>query len=163
MPPGQGVAQDCDNSRALTNLLFDLLRGYALDAAIQLRLSGFEFTVSKDGENRPLEMAVINHVRDMDRIFEFKQRAAYNFNAITILVNNMPIHNPELCGRIRDNVLIAAECANAKLLVFQTKAENTQSKTAAANLLDALRTVVTGFEKNIRRRAMDALNKSVFC
>lgn len=137
---------DCEHPRVLTSLMFGVLDGYGLEAAIQLRLPGLEFTISKDGENRPLEVAVISHVRSMDRIFEFKKRAAYNFDCITILVNNMPIHNPELCGRIRDNLLIAVECANAKLHAVQTKAENTQSKATATNLLEALRCAVADFE-----------------
>lgn len=138
---------DCDHPRSLSNLLFGLLQGYGLEAVIQFRLPGLEFTTSKEGENRPLEMAVISHIRSMDRIFEFKKRAAYNYDCITIMVNNMPIQNAELCGRIRDNLLIAAECANAKLHALQTHAENTQSKATASSLLDAMRDAVTAFDK----------------
>ena len=138
---------DCDNPRQLSALLFKLLAGYGLDAAIQLRLPGSELTIGKEGDNHPLEVAIIRHVRDMDRIFEFKKRAAYNYERITILVNNMPVDNPELCGRIRDSVLIAAECANAKLLAVQTSAENNLSKATAARLLEALRTGVQDFEQ----------------
>lgn len=32
----------------------------------------------------------MNHVRTLERIFEFKQRAAYNFEHITLLITNMP-------------------------------------------------------------------------
>lgn len=144
---------DCDHPRPLTSLLFGLLDGYGLAGAIQLRLPGLEFTISKEGENRPLEVAVIKHVRDLERIFEFKTRAAYNFDCITILVNNMPVANPELCGRIRDNVLIAAECANARLHALQAKAENQQSKTTAASLLDALRGALADFDRKYAQAA----------
>jgi CheY-like chemotaxis protein len=137
----------CDNPRALLDSLFQLLRGYRLDAAIQLRLPGLEKTFGEDGESRPLEVSVINHVRNMDRIFQFNRRAAYNFERITILVNNMPIHDPELCGRVRDNVVIAAECANVKLHVQRINAEHSQSKVTAANLLDALQSAVMDFER----------------
>lgn len=141
---------DCDHPRSLTRLLFSLLGGYGLDAAIQIRLPGLEWTIGPEGENRPLEMAIMSHVRHMDRIFEFKMRAAYNYESITILVNNMPVENPELCGRIRDNVLIAAECANAKLLGIQASAENAHAKTTAAELLGALREEIGGFEAKYR-------------
>jgi CheY-like chemotaxis protein len=138
---------DCDNPRALLDSLFKLLCGYKLDAAIQFRLPGLEQTFGEDGESRPLEVSVINHVRNMDRIFQFNKRAAYNFERITILVNNMPIHEPELCGRVRDNVVIAAECANVKLQVQRINAEHSQSKVTAANLLDALQSAVMDFER----------------
>jgi hypothetical protein len=59
----------------------------------------------------------------------------------------MPIHEPELCGRVRDNVVIAAECANVKLQVQRINAEHSQSKVTAANLLDALQSAVMDFER----------------
>lgn len=138
---------DCDNHSALLASLFHLLRGYKLDAAIQLRLPGLEKTFGESGESRPLEVAVINHVRSMDRIFQFNKRAAFNFERITVLVNNMPIHEPELSGRIRDNVVIAAECADVKLQEQRINAEHSQSKVTAANLLDSLQCVVMDFER----------------
>ncbi len=142
---------DCDSPRALIDSLFHLLQGYKLDAAIQIRLPGLEQTIGDDGESRPLEVAVINHVRSMDRIFQFKTRAAFNFDRITILVNNMPVQEAELCGRLRDNVLIAAECANVKLHMQQVSEENSRSKVTAASLLDALQNAVMDFERKYLR------------
>ncbi|MDD5297758.1 MAG: response regulator [Rhodocyclaceae bacterium] len=141
---------DCEHPRSLLNLLFELLRGYKLQSAIQLRMPGVELTVSEEGENRPFEVAVINHVRNMDRILQFKTRAAYNFEHITILINNMPLHDQEFCGRIRDHLAIAAECANARLQSQITKAENAQSKATARGLLDELQRAVSDFDSNYR-------------
>ena len=138
---------DCAHPRALVGELFDLLEAYQLQTAIQLRLPGLELTISDNGENQPLEVSVINHVRNMGRIFEFKSRAAYNFENITLLINNVPLHDPDLCGRIRDNVAIAVECTQAKLQALQTKAENAQARGGVADLLDTLRNEVQGFEK----------------
>lgn len=138
---------DCDDLHDLLRSLFGVMRAYRLESAIQLRLPDLEMTVNADGESGPLEVAVINNVRSMDRIFEFKSRAAYNFEHITILVNNVPLADPDLCSRIRDNLAIAAECANAKLQALQTKAENTQAKETAADLLIVLQAAVQDFEK----------------
>lgn len=138
----------CENPREMLDMLFRLMRAYRLHTAVQIRLPGHELTISEDGENRPLEMAVINHVRNLDRIFEFKTRSAYNFEYITVLVNDMPRHDPELCGRLRDHLAIAAECANARLQNLQTKAENTKAKATATDLIGALREVVATFERN---------------
>jgi DNA-binding response OmpR family regulator len=142
---------ECHDTSALLDLLFQLLAGYHLQAAIQLRLPNQELTISDAGKNRPLEVAVINNVRGMGRIFEFKSRAAFNFDAITLMVNNMPLSDPDLCGRLRDNVLIAAECANAKLQAQQVNAENTRSKSTAAELLTMMQTVVADFERKYLR------------
>lgn len=137
---------DCSNPRALLDSLFNLLQAFQLQCAVQLRLPGFETTLSKNGENIPLEVAVINHVRGMERIFEFKMRAVYNFEHLTILVNNLPHHDQDLCGRLRDHIAIATECADAKLKSLQTKAEHTQAKDTAADLLSALQSTVENFD-----------------
>lgn len=123
------------------------MRSYQLNTAIQIRLTDTEMTVNEYGDSLPLELAVINNVRSMDRIFEFKSRAAYNFEHITILINNVPLNDPELCGQIRDNIAIAAESANSKLQALQTKVENTKVKGATADLLAELQSAVQSFEK----------------
>ena len=136
---------NCETPHALVESLFPLMRSYRLQTAIQIRLPGLEMTVNESGGSQPLEVAVINNMRSMEHIFEFKSRAAYNFEHITILVNNVPLHDPDLCGILRDNVAIAAECADAKLQTLQTKSENTVVKGGAADLLSALQTTVRDF------------------
>ncbi|MFZ4537804.1 MAG: response regulator [Propionivibrio sp.] len=137
---------DCETPSALLQALFSLMRSSGLQTAIQIRLPDLEITSNEAGESLPLEVAVINNMRSMERIVEFKSRAAYNFEHITILINNVPIHDPDLCGILRDNVAIAAECANAKLQALQTKSENTMAKGVAADLLSSLQTAVQNFE-----------------
>lgn len=113
---------DCESPPSLLRALFSLMRSYRLQTAIQIRLPGLEMTVNEAGESLPLEVAVINTMRGMERLFEFKSRAVYNFEHITILVNNVPLENPDLCGILRDNLAIAAESANSRLQAMQTKA-----------------------------------------
>lgn len=139
---------ECGSAPALIALLFDLLRGYGLQSAIQIRLPGLEMTVGADGEDRPLEVAIIGHVRNLDRIFEFKTRAAYNFEHITVLINNVPLHDPELCGRLRDHLAIAVESANGKIENLLTKEGFSQAKDTAAELFAELQAVVKEVEKN---------------
>ena len=139
---------DCEGVHGLLDLLFDLLDAYHLQAAVQIRLPGQELTVSKDGQNLPLEVSVVNHVRGMGRIFEFSTRGAYNYDNITVLINNMPTADPDHCGRLRDHLAIAAECAQAKLTAMQIKAENTQARGDLAGMLQAL----DGEVQNIERR-----------
>lgn len=139
---------DCHSPRSLITLLLDLLRAYGLQSAIQIRLPGEEITLGAHGENHPLEVAIISHVRKMDRIFEFKRRAAYNFEHITVLINNVPLHDPELCGRLRDHLAIAVESANGKIDNLLTKEGFSQARDTAAELFAQLQTVVQEVEKN---------------
>jgi CheY-like chemotaxis protein len=59
--------------------------------------------------NVPLEVSVLNHVRESGRIFQFKSRCVFNYGQVTLLVNNMPLDDAERCGRIRDNGALLAK------------------------------------------------------
>ncbi|WP_018605607.1 response regulator [Uliginosibacterium gangwonense] len=110
----------CENYRAIAEAFLGLLAVYQLRGAVQLRIQGQEYTFSPEGENQPLAISVIRKVREMGRVVEFKQHAAYNYESTSILVNSMPLDDPDLCGRIRDNLCIAAESIDAKLGALET-------------------------------------------
>ena len=115
---------ECETPDDLIQASLSALQGFNLEGAVQIRMQGSEKTCSAYGENWPLEVAVINHIRTLDRIFEHKHLAAFNFDNITMLVTNMPRHEFELCGRIRDHLAIAVESANAKIRAMQSFMEN---------------------------------------
>jgi len=136
---------ECSSYLAIADALLEFLRAYKLKGVIQIRMRNFEATLSDEGMNRPLELSVINHIRTLERIFEFKTRAAYNFDHLTVMVNNMPVDNPELCGSIRDNVAIAAESADAKLLALQAFADGERTREEILGVLNAVREAVQTF------------------
>lgn len=115
---------ECETPDDLIQESLGALQGFNLEGAVQIRMQGSEKKCSAYGENWPLEVAVINHIRTLDRIFEHKHLAAFNFDNITMLVTNMPRHEFELCGRIRDHLAIAMESANAKIRAMQSFMEN---------------------------------------
>ncbi|MBI4986510.1 MAG: response regulator [Rhodocyclales bacterium] len=136
---------ECSSYLEIADALLEFLRAYKLKGVIQIRMRNFEATLSDEGMNRPLELSVINHIRTLERIFEFKTRAAYNFDHLTVMVNNMPVDNPELCGSIRDNVAIAAESADAKLLALQAFADGERTREEILGVLNAVREAVQTF------------------
>jgi CheY-like chemotaxis protein len=101
--------------------VLDMLRRYRLEGVAQTRISNRTLTLSPQGTNLPLEVSVLEHVRTMGRIFEFRNRSAHNFDRLTMMINNMPLSDPELCGRLRDHLCIAAECADARLRAIATE------------------------------------------
>ena len=95
--------------------LLELLHRYGLRGTAQANVGGRAYTLGEEGANLPLEVSVMNHVRSMETIFEFRKRAVFNFGRATVMVANMPVHDPDFCGRIRDNMAIAAAGANSRL------------------------------------------------
>lgn len=136
---------ECSEFQDVVDLTLSVLDASHVEGAIQIRMRQVEKTFSHSGENWPMEIAVMNHVRDMDHIFEFNTRAVFNFGCISILITNMPLADPGLCGRIRDNIAIVAESADAKLLAIQSGADKQHLRAEIADLLDGLSKTVGSF------------------
>lgn len=86
--------------------LLELMQRYRLDGVVQTRIGSDTQTLSTAGKNLPLEVAVIEHVRDQGRIFEFRQRSVHNFERITLMINNLPLGDPDFCDRLRDHLSV---------------------------------------------------------
>jgi len=145
----------CDDFRRLSAAVLQALESWNLDGALQIRMRNLERTFSKSGENWPMEVAVINHVRTLERVFQFKQRAVYNFDCITVMVTNMPFEDADRCGRIRDYLAIVAESANQKLAAFQALDDSATLR----NQIHALAQTLGGQVESYRRRDDDARNQ----
>lgn len=129
---------ECVAYKDIVDSTITVLGAYRLHGALQIRMRHLEETFSSDGENWPMEIAVINNVRGMGDIFEFKSRAVFNFGHLSILITDMPIEDAELCGRIRDTLAIVAESANAKLVALQSVEDNQLLRAEISELLAGL-------------------------
>jgi DNA-binding response OmpR family regulator len=152
---------ECSEFQDVVDLTMSALDSSHVEGAIQIRMRKLEKTFSRAGEDRPMEIAVMNHVREMDHIFEFNTRAVFNFGHISILVTNMPLSDPGLCGRIRDNLAIVAESADAKLSAIQSGADKQRLRTEIAELLDGLGKSVGNYSRHYdEARAQASLHTS---
>ena len=88
--------------------VLELMQRYRLDGVVQTRFGHETETLSAAGSNLPLEVSVIDHVRQQGRIFEFRRRSVHNFERVTLMVNNLPLDDPDFCGRLRDHLSVAA-------------------------------------------------------
>ena len=127
-----------DSAEETASGLLDLMKRYGLEGVVQTRVGNNIQTVSASGHNQPLEVSVIEHVRDQGRIFEFKRRSVHNFERVTLMVNNLPLEDPDFCGRLRDHLSVAAQGVDSRLKALQTEEEN---RRAQAGLQSALESV----------------------
>lgn len=109
-----------DESEIAAGLL-DMLGRYRVTGVVQLRISGRVRTISAQGEDLPLETSVMEHVRTLGRIFEFRGRGVHNFDRLTLMIKDLPVHDPDYCGRLRDHLCIAAECAESRLQAIEAE------------------------------------------
>ncbi|MBV5337390.1 MAG: hypothetical protein J0653_05390, partial [Deltaproteobacteria bacterium] len=76
--------------------------------------------------------------RGLGRIFEFHKRSVHNFERATLMVNNLPLDDPDYCGRLRDHLSVAAQGIDSRLKALQTEVA---SRRAQEGILSALESV----------------------
>ncbi|HJW26073.1 MAG TPA: response regulator [Rhodocyclaceae bacterium] len=131
----------------------ELLHQFSVDGVVQTRVGERVHTASAAGTDLPLEVSVLNHVRTMDRIFEFRNRGVYNYGRITVMVNNMPVDDAVLCGRIRDNLAMAAQGAASRLEALETEESNRRNQEAVLQAVNAIQTTLdTLNQANLQNR-----------
>jgi DNA-binding response OmpR family regulator len=137
----------CETQAAVAECGLDMLRRFGLEAVIQVRGTEQTLTLSARGSNLPLEESVLQHVRTLDRIFEFRNRSVHNFEHLTMMINNMPVHDPELCGRLRDHLCIAAESAESRLRAIETEAANTRNESGIRNAMRRIQGITSALSQ----------------
>lgn len=101
--------------------LLELMQRYRLEGVVQTRTGDEFLTLSAAGTDLPLEVSIIEHVRKQGRIFEFSRRSVHNFERVTLMINNLPIDDPDFCGRLRDHLSVAAQGADSRLKAIQAE------------------------------------------
>ncbi|MBU1365599.1 MAG: response regulator [Gammaproteobacteria bacterium] len=145
----------CDSIEDLAGAMIDAMGQYDLQAAIQMRLGNDVLSLSQNGRNVPLEVSVLNHVRDSGRIFQFKTRCVFNYGRVTLMVNNMPVDDAERCGRIRDNGALLAEGADARLKAIEAEMLAARRRAGIELALPRLYSTLDGVQNNYRRNCFE--------
>ena len=145
----------CNTVDELASELLQAMGQYDLQAAVQMRLGDEVLSLSQNGHNVPLEVSVLNHVRNSGRIFQFKSRCAFNYGRVTLMVNNMPLEDSDRCGRIRDNGALLAEGADARLKAIETEMQSSQRRAGIEAALPRLYSTLDGVQNNYRRNSFE--------
>ncbi|PKO39231.1 MAG: hypothetical protein CVU33_05705 [Betaproteobacteria bacterium HGW-Betaproteobacteria-6] len=145
----------CDSIEDLARAMIDAMGQYDLQAAVQMRLGNDLLSLSQNGRDVPLEVSVLNHVRDSGRIFQFKTRCVFNYGRVTLMVNNMPVDDAERCGRIRDNGALLAEGADARLKAIEAEMLAARRRAGIELALPRLYSTLDGVQNNYRRNCFE--------
>jgi len=115
---------NCVDTRGLADAILAGLALYGLRGTAQIRLGDEVLTRDVSGEARALEASVIAHMASMERITQFKSRMAITYKRVSLLVHNMPVEDPDRCGRLRDHLAMLAEGADARAEAIAATAES---------------------------------------
>ncbi|WP_018607637.1 bacteriohemerythrin [Uliginosibacterium gangwonense] len=103
--------------------LIEALSQYSLQGVTQVRAKNQNISCNMHGEASPIEIAIIEKMIGMDRIFQFGNRLIITYEHVSLLVSNLPADDPERVGRLRDHLAMLAEGANVRVQAILAEAE----------------------------------------
>ena len=106
------------------------LSSYGLNGVVNIHTTSASLVVSTQGEATPIEISAVALVSGMGRIVEYKTRLSVSYPHITLLINNLPVQDPEKCGRLRDHLAVLAEAAEGRIQAIERE---TSVRLAIAN------------------------------
>jgi len=104
----------CTDYGSLADAMLLSLQQFGLSGVVQIRTSNAVLTRNELGIATPLEVAVIEHMANMDRIFQFKSKMSYTYDSVSLMVNNAPVEDADRCGRLRDHLAMLVESAEMR-------------------------------------------------
>lgn len=145
----------CVTAEEVAHAVVAAMQQYDLKCVVQVRVGDEVISLNGDGPSAPMEISVLNHVRDAGRIFQFKSRCVFNYGRITLMVNNMPVEDSERCGRIRDNGALLAEGADARLHGIEMEVLAARRREGIESMMPKVQATLDAVQGNYRRNCFE--------
>lgn len=128
----------CADHLALADAVLAGLGLYGLKGIAQVRGAAGVASRGAHGAANPLESAAISHMAGMERIVQFKNRLAMNHPHVTLMVQGMPVDDPDRRDRLRDQLAALAESAEGRAAAIDAALAAQQRKAAVGRVADRL-------------------------
>lgn len=136
--------------------LIAAMKAWGLQGAVQVRGRHEQVNLNAEGPMSAMQAAVLEKLRDIGRIFEMGSRAVINFEHVSLLVENLPVEDPDKVGRLRDHLAVLAESADMRTAALDAVNERAQQKLAVEATLAELQNAM----QHIAARTSGGLRKS---
>jgi len=146
----------CNTFEKVADRIFEYMESQQLNTAILIK-SETPIYFSHEGEIARLDREILERLNMLERIIDFGKRSLYNFENISILIKDMPINDEGFYGRIKDNVCLILEAADAKIVGINNELALQKHNLAITNAIktsrDTLKEIETSFQSNAKMNA----------
>jgi DNA-binding response OmpR family regulator len=129
----------CADYAALAYEMLRVIQAYGLNCSAQVRGAKGTVTMGAEGPCSPLEEAVHRNMSQQGRIIDFGARTSFSYERASIIVRNMPTGDPDRYGRMKDNLALLVEGADARVTSLDAGIALDQQRQAVLRLLDRTR------------------------
>lgn len=138
----------CPDYVSLCREILATIAVYGLEASVQIRGNDVVVSLNQDGSCSPLEESVLKNMSMQGRIFEFSSRTSYNYDHITIIIKNMPRDDQDKYGRMKDNLALLAEGADARVITLDDQLVLAKQHNALMQLIASTRETLRDIEQH---------------
>lgn len=132
---------------ALAATLLESLEQYGLQGMLRMQHGGETLCSSSKGCCSPLEESILDHTRELERLFQFSDRLAINYPHVTLLVTGLPADDAERAGRLRDHLAILGEGMEARLQALETERRSHSQSSGIGTAIGDMALVLQEIEK----------------
>lgn len=133
---------------------------YGLSGAVQIRMEQESIVEATAGGDSVADGEIIGKLHGVGRIFEFKTRMVINYEFVSVLLDRLP-DDDEQRGRIRDNVAMLTEGANARVASLLIEHDNRRKqggiRYALAEILE-MASDLRGEQREAQEKGSNAVN-----
>jgi len=123
----------CRSLGDLAEVLLQALDNYGLKGAIQLRTPDSILTLNSERRSSPIDQEMLRNLSLENRhIYDYGNRSVFCYPNVALLVRNMSLDNPDVYGRMKDNLALLAEGAEFRLSAM---VEELRMRSERANLV----------------------------
>jgi CheY-like chemotaxis protein len=130
----------------LAQMLIQALTSYGLNGSVQFRMPDGTSSFGMEGPATAIEAELMLKLSDAGRILSKDARLFLTYGNITMLVKNIPIDDADKSGRMRDNLAILMEGAEAKLDVIRLYQRKEEIRNGLMQLIHDSKQSLVDFE-----------------
>lgn len=151
---------NCPDYATLCREVLSSIAAYGLEGSVQIRGKDETVSLTHEGTCSPLEESVLKNMSMQGRIFEFSSRTSYNYDHITIIIKNMPRDDQDRYGRMKDNLALLAEGADARVITLDDQLALAKQQDALVQLIANTRETLYDIERH--QQAQREQSKQIF-
>ncbi len=132
----------------LANATLKALAMFDVESVVEFLLpAGKTLAMNLRGPATELEISVVQHMAAMDRITQYKTRMSITYPHVRCLITNMPVDDPDRCGRLRDHLAMLIEAAEIRLEAINTSTQSMQRGSAIDSTIKNLTTTMANIDE----------------
>lgn len=127
---------------------------FRLNVSAQIRHGDEQKTLNSAGRSSPLEAEMLLcQSRHAERLYSSGQRLMVNYPRVTLLIKDMPINDPDRCGRLRDHLAILVEAAEARIDGIALEQQTRVQQTVTLQTIASIQQVMAMLESDYHKQA----------